>query len=139
VQIADSRNFLANRSIAASLVTLRPGALRELHWHPNADEWQYYIKGKAQVGVSAACAKAQTTNFSPGDIGYVKRNNGHYVKKSATPSCSYSRYSGARILRTSPCPTGCRTHRSRLVAATFNMDPAMILNFSEGKPEILPG
>jgi oxalate decarboxylase len=140
VQIADSRNFLANRSIAASLVTLRPGALRELHWHPNADEWQYYIKGKAQVGVSATCAKAQTTNFSPGDIGYVKRNNGHYVKKSATPSCSYSRYSGARILRTSLLVRLVVAHTARrLVAATFNMDPAMILNFSEGKPEILPG
>src|SRR6476619_4207116 len=32
-----------------ALVTLRPGALREMHWHPNADEWQYYIKGKART------------------------------------------------------------------------------------------
>jgi oxalate decarboxylase len=87
-------------------VTLRPGALRELHWRPNADEWQYYIKGKAQVGVSTAGAKAQTTNFNPGDIGYVRRNNGDYVKKSATPSCSFERYSGAPTSRTSPCPTG---------------------------------
>jgi oxalate decarboxylase len=38
VQIADSRNFLANTYVAASLVTLVPGGLRELHWHPNADE-----------------------------------------------------------------------------------------------------
>jgi oxalate decarboxylase len=22
-----------------------------MHWHPNADEWQYYIKGKARMGV----------------------------------------------------------------------------------------
>ena len=25
---------------------IKPGALRELHWHPNADEWQYYLKGR---------------------------------------------------------------------------------------------
>ena len=80
VQIADSRNFLANTFVAASLVTLVPGGLRELHWHPNADEWQYYIKGRAQVGVFTAGPRAQTQNFNPGDIGYVKRNNGHYVK-----------------------------------------------------------
>jgi oxalate decarboxylase len=66
VQIADSRTFLANQDIAAGLVTLRPGGLRELHWHPNADEWQYYIKGKAQVGVFTAGPRFQTTNFNPG-------------------------------------------------------------------------
>ena len=26
-------------------------ALREIHWHPNADEWQYYISGKARMTV----------------------------------------------------------------------------------------
>src|SRR5580658_6256242 len=37
VQIADSSNFHVSKTIASALVTLRPGALRELHWHPNAD------------------------------------------------------------------------------------------------------
>src|SRR5205814_362774 len=67
VQIADSRNFHVSKTIASALVTLRPGALRELHWHPNADEWVYFIKGTAQVGVFAAGPKAVTTNFKPGD------------------------------------------------------------------------
>src|ERR1700731_4739619 len=40
-RIADSRNFVVSKTIAAALVTVRPGGLREMHWHPNADEWQY--------------------------------------------------------------------------------------------------
>src|SRR5208283_2409404 len=39
LQVADSLNFHAAKTVAAGLVTLRPGALRTLHWHPNADEW----------------------------------------------------------------------------------------------------
>ena len=35
VKIVDSRNFPAAKTIASSIVTLKPGALRELHWHPN--------------------------------------------------------------------------------------------------------
>lgn len=31
----DSRNFPASKTIAATFVTLKPGGLRELHWHPN--------------------------------------------------------------------------------------------------------
>ncbi len=34
VQIADSHNFKASTTVAAELVTVRPGGLREMHWHP---------------------------------------------------------------------------------------------------------
>jgi oxalate decarboxylase len=27
------------------LFRTRPGGMRELHWHPNTNEWQYYIEG----------------------------------------------------------------------------------------------
>jgi oxalate decarboxylase len=30
-----------SRTIAAALFEVEPGGMRELHWRPNADEWQY--------------------------------------------------------------------------------------------------
>ena len=53
-----------------------------MHWHPNADEWQYYVKGTAQMTVFGAGPKAVTSNFNPGDIGYIDRSNGHYVRNT---------------------------------------------------------
>ena len=41
IQVADSTNFPASRTVAAALNIIQPGSMRELHWHPNADEWQY--------------------------------------------------------------------------------------------------
>ena len=38
ISIVDSRNFPVSKTIAAAVVTLKPGALRELHWHPNVYE-----------------------------------------------------------------------------------------------------
>lgn len=38
VRITDSTHFPASTTIAAALVELAPGGLRELHWHPNGDE-----------------------------------------------------------------------------------------------------
>ena len=35
IAIVDSRNFPIATTIAAAVVTLEPGGLRELHWHPN--------------------------------------------------------------------------------------------------------
>jgi len=68
--------------VAAALVAVRPGGLRELHWHPNADEWQYYISGKARMTVFAASGRARTMDFLPGDVGYVLRSTGHYIENT---------------------------------------------------------
>jgi hypothetical protein len=40
-----SRDF---RNVAG-LDEVEPGGVREMHWHPNTDEWQYYIEIRARV------------------------------------------------------------------------------------------
>lgn len=77
--IADSNNFKASETIAAVLVEVEPGGMREMHWHPNTDEWQYYIQGEAKMTVFAAEGHARTFNYQPGDVGYVPFAMGHYV------------------------------------------------------------
>jgi len=54
--------------------------LREPHWHPHADEWQYYIKGRARMTVFGSAGRARTEEFNPGDAGYVPRGYGHYIE-----------------------------------------------------------
>lgn len=61
VRIVDSSTFAASKTIAAALVELEPGALRELHWHPNADEWQYYIEGEGRMTVFGSESRARTS------------------------------------------------------------------------------
>jgi oxalate decarboxylase len=106
VRIADSNNFTASTTIAAALVTLRPGGLREMHWHPNADEWQYWVKGKGRMTVFNTGPEAVTLDFNPGDIGYVKRSNGHYIKNVGEPTWCFSRFSEALTMPMCRCQTG---------------------------------
>jgi oxalate decarboxylase len=82
VRIADSRNFPASRTVAAAFVEVEPGGLRELHWHPRADEWQYYIDGEARMTVFASEGKARTFDYRPGDVGYVPHAMGHYIENT---------------------------------------------------------
>jgi oxalate decarboxylase len=79
VRIVDSHNFPAASTIAAALVELDPGAMRELHWHPNNDEWQYYISGRGQMTVFASSGMARTFDYQAGDVGYVPFAMGHYL------------------------------------------------------------
>ncbi len=80
VRITDSKVFPVSKTIASALVEVAPGAMRELHWHPNTDEWQYYIEGQARMGVFAASGQARTFNFQANDVGYVPFAMGHYVE-----------------------------------------------------------
>jgi oxalate decarboxylase len=79
VKIVDRKNFPAT-NIAAAIVTVKPGGLRELHWHPNEDEWQYYVKGEARMTVFAAGGHARTMDFHPSDVGYIQRSMPHYIE-----------------------------------------------------------
>ncbi|MET0887706.1 MAG: cupin domain-containing protein [Mycetocola sp.] len=89
IQIADSSNFPASTTVAAALTTIMPGSMRELHWHPNADEWQYYLKGTGRMTVFNTGPHANTTDFHAGDVGLVRRNLGHYVENTGDEPLVY--------------------------------------------------
>jgi oxalate decarboxylase len=88
VRIADSSNFPPT-TIAVALVEVDPGGMRELHWHPNADEWQYYIAGSARMTVFGAEGTANTFNFQAGDVGYIPFPMGHYIENTGTTTLRF--------------------------------------------------
>ncbi|WP_043359221.1 cupin domain-containing protein [Belnapia sp. F-4-1] len=84
VRITDSSHFPASKTIAAALVELEPGGLRELHWHPNGDEWQYYLEGEGRMGVVGPEEHARTFDYRAGDVGYVPYAMGHYIENTGS-------------------------------------------------------
>jgi len=82
VRIVDSTNFPVSKHIAAGLVTLKPGGMREMHWHPNSSEWQYYIAGKGRMTVFMPVGNARTMDFNANDVGYVPKVAGHYIENT---------------------------------------------------------
>jgi len=82
VRVVDSHNFPAAKNIASALNIIKPGGLRELHWHPNASEWQFYIAGKARMTVFMPVGSARTMDFNANDVGFVPANAGHYFENT---------------------------------------------------------
>ena len=137
-RIADSRNFIVAKTIAAALVTLRPGALRGMHWHPNADEWQYWIKGKGRMTVFNTGPRAATMDFNPGDVGYVKRSNGHYIKNVGDTDLQFLEVFRSPYFADVSLSDWLTHTPPELVAQHLNMDVATIAKFPNNKPEIMP-
>jgi oxalate decarboxylase len=89
VRIVDSSNFPAAKMIAAGLVEVEPGGMRELHWHLNSDELQYYLAGEGRMTVYASGTNAGTFDYQAGDVGYVPKSMPHYVENTGVTKLRY--------------------------------------------------
>jgi oxalate decarboxylase len=98
IRIVDSRNFPVNKHVAAALVTIKPGGMRELHWHPNAAEWQFWIAGKGRMTVFFPVDNARTVDFHANDVGYVPSNAGHYIENTGNTDVVFLEMFAAEIV-----------------------------------------
>ena len=138
LRLADSKIFKVSKTIAAALETIAPGAMREMHWHPNADEWQYWMEGQGRMTVFDAGPRAKTADFSAGDIGYVKRGQGHYIQNTGTTELRFvavfkvPEYEEVSL-------SGWLTHTPpELVSQHLNIDPTVLAKFPNDRPGIIP-
>src|SRR5580693_3500750 len=134
----DQANFNVSTTVAAALVTLRPGALREMHWHPNADEWQYYIKGKARMTVFNTGPNVLTMDFNPGDIGYVPRNYGHYVQNIGDTDMQFFAVFRTSNFQEISLSDWLKHSPAEMVAEHLNVDPTMVPNWPGANARIMP-
>jgi oxalate decarboxylase len=76
----DASRFPISTTITGVILDLDPGALRELHWHPNADEWQYVIDGRMAVTLFGSHGRFRVETLEKGDIGYIPQGYGHSIE-----------------------------------------------------------
>ncbi|OME78714.1 hypothetical protein BK120_23570 [Paenibacillus sp. FSL A5-0031] len=78
----DSSNIPISKTIAAALVEIEPGVMREIHRHPNNDEWQYYLTGQGRMTVFAENGTARTFAYRVSGVGSVPFSNWHYIQNT---------------------------------------------------------
>jgi oxalate decarboxylase len=136
-RIVDSSNFPAASTIAAALVEVEPGAMRELHWHPNADEWQYYISGRGRMTVFASGGKARTFDYQAGDVGYVPFAMGHHVENTGDEPLRFLELFRSDHFADVSLNQWMALTPPELVQAHLNLDQETIAVLSKDKPVVV--
>ena len=138
VRISDSSTFPVSTTIAAALVEVEPGGMRELHWHPNTDEWQYYIEGQARMGVFAASGQARTFDFRAGDVGYVPFAMGHYVENTGTTTMRFLEVFKSSYFADVSLDQWMALTPPELVSAHLKLDPRVMEALRKTKAPVVP-
>lgn len=139
VRIADSTNFPVSKSIAAALVDIEPGGMRELHWHPNNDEWQYYIDGQARMTVFASGGRARTFDYRTGDVGYVPFAMGHYVENTGSTTVRYLEMFKSDRFQDLSLKQWIALSPHELVQSHLRIDRALLDSLPQQKTLVMPG
>jgi oxalate decarboxylase len=84
LRLVSERQFPISTTMTGALMRIKPGGLREMHWHPNADEWQYYLSGRARMGVFGSHGRVRNEEFAAGDVGYVPQGYGHFIENAGS-------------------------------------------------------
>lgn len=85
--LVDSTRFPISKTIAGAVLELDPGGMRELHWHPTADEWQYVLDGKVGITLFGANGRFRAETFETGDVGYTPQGYGHSLENLGDTKC----------------------------------------------------
>jgi oxalate decarboxylase len=138
VRIIDSSKFKISTTIAAAIVTVHPGGIRELHWHPNADEWQYYISGAGRMTVFATGGRARTMDFQAGDVGYVQKTLPHYVENTGNTDLKFLEMFKSSFYQDLALSEWLSHTPPELVIAHLDIDRATLDAMPKDEPVVMP-
>ena len=139
VKIIDSVNFPISTEISAALFTVEPGAMREIHWHTQSDEWAYFIQGTARLTVFDAPQSSRTFDFHPGDVGYVPLPDAHYVENTGDVPVIYLEVLKNSIYNDISVNQWLGLTPPQIVEDHLKLPESVIANLPKTKPYIVPG
>ena len=123
MRTVSEREFPISATMTGALLIIKPGALRELHWHPNAAEWQFYLKGSGRMTVFGSHGRARTEEFAASDVGYIPQGYGHYIENTGAGDLEV-----LLVLNNA-------TYESISITAWMGANPDLLLATNFGVPE----
>jgi oxalate decarboxylase len=137
IQLASSVEFPMSTTMTGAYMTLKPGALRAMHWHPNADEWQYYIAGRARVTLFGSSGRARTEDVGPGEAVYIPRGFGHHIESLGPEEARIILAFNSGIYQESNLASWLATVPPEIVTDNTGIPETTVGGFSKNTPAIL--
>ncbi|EJD06750.1 oxalate decarboxylase [Fomitiporia mediterranea MF3/22] len=132
-KVFDTSVFPAANTIVGALVSVEPGAIRELHWHPTQHEWSFFLSGTARMTLFAGRSDARTFSYQTGDVGYVPPSYGHYIENTGNTTLQFLELFNADRVEDISLAQWLALTPPELVKAHLELDDAMIASLNKTK------
>ncbi|TLD06954.1 hypothetical protein PgNI_10924 [Pyricularia grisea] len=139
VKILDPATFPIAEMFSAALVTVEPGAMRELHWHTTSDEWNFFLQGSARMTVFSAPSSSRTFDYTAGDVGYIRVAESHYIENTGTEDVVFLEVLQAKKFSDISLSQWLALTPRQVVKDTLKLSDAVLDRLPKDKTLIKPG
>ncbi|KAJ5266883.1 hypothetical protein N7478_009691 [Penicillium angulare] len=139
IKIIDPINFPIAENFSAALVTIKPGAMREIHWHGTSDEWGFFLAGNARVSVYEAPTSGATVDFAAGDISYVKATASHYIENTGDEDVVFLEMLQAPRFTDISVAQWLKLTPKQIIKDTLHLPDRLLDNLSPNKQYVIQG
>jgi oxalate decarboxylase len=136
--VASSKEFPMSTTMTGLLVKLKRGAMYEPHWHPNANEWHYVLRGKTRVTLFAPDKRVATADLSAGDCAYIPRSAGHSIQNIGTEDAELVGVLDNAIYQEGSLSDWLAKAPRHLLANNFGVSEQAVAKFSRKRMAIVP-
>jgi oxalate decarboxylase len=136
--VASVREFPVSTTMTGMVLKLKRGAMHEPHWHTNANEWHYVLKGRTRVVLFAFDKRVAVAELSPGECAYIPRNCGHSVQNIGTEDAEIVGVLDSGNYHESSLSDWLARAPRHLLANNFGMPEKAVANFGRKRMVIAP-
>ena len=136
-RIASHDNFPLLNSLALFSLRIFKGSVREPHWHPNATELNYVIKGKARLTIFSPEGKIDTFELTPNQGSIIPAGYFHYIENIAAEELHMAVF----FNHPSPSDIGLSgalsAYSKEVLGSLFSLDPTLFENWAVVQEDLM--
>ena len=138
LHIASSKEFPMSTTLTGMVLKLKHGAMHEPHWHTDANEWHYVLKGQTRVTLFAPDKRVAVAELSPGECAYIPRNCGHSILNIGAEDAEIVGVLDSGTYHESSLSDWLAKAPRHLLANNFGIPESAVASFSQTRMVIAP-
>jgi oxalate decarboxylase len=129
--VASAKEFPVSTTLTGMFLKLKPEAMHDPHWHTDANEWHYVLRGRTRITLFAPDKRVSVAELSPGECAYIPRNCGHSIRNIGSEDAEIVGVLDSGSYRESSLSDWLAKAPRHLLANNFGIPEKDVANFSK--------
>jgi oxalate decarboxylase len=137
VILANKYSFPILNGLSCYSLVLKKGGIREPHWHPNAAELDYVIKGRARMIIFSPGGNVDTFEVEPNQIVFIPTAYFHYIENIGDEELHFAVFFSHEKPQDIGISGAFGAYSNEVLGAVFNMNPKIFKSLPKYQEDLL--
>jgi oxalate decarboxylase len=137
VILANAYSFPILNGLSCYSLVLKKGGIREPHWHPNAAELDYVIKGRARMTIFSPGGDIDTFEVGPDQLVFIPTAYFHYIENIGDEELHFAVFFSHEKPQDIGISGAFGSYSNEVLGAVFNINPKIFESLPKYQEDLL--